>query len=115
MEDGHCRLPGRIGNGEGKEGRVLVVHAVELDALIGAEGHEPQTEPRWDLSRERLGGSLDGMLTQYIVLEEDGSVFNDEVATKRLDARLGRGGQGWFITAVATITEESGVVSCVAR
>ena len=45
VEDRHCRLPIRIGNGDGEDAGILIVHAVELDAFIRAEGREPQTLP----------------------------------------------------------------------
>src|SRR5271157_6143628 len=45
VEDGHCRFPIRIGNGDGEDAGIFVVHAVELDALVRTEGREPQTLP----------------------------------------------------------------------
>src|SRR5208337_2578036 len=45
VEDGHCRLPIRIGNGDGEDAGIFVVHTVELDAFIRAEGRETQSLP----------------------------------------------------------------------
>ena len=45
VEEGHFRMPGRIRNGDGEEAGVFVVHVVEINALIRAEGREPQTLP----------------------------------------------------------------------
>ena len=55
VEDGHCRFPIRIGNGHGEDAGILVVHAVELDAFIRAEGREPQTLPVEQVLREGQG------------------------------------------------------------
>ena len=41
VEEGHCRLPLGIGNGHGEDAGVFIVDAVELDAIIRAEGREP--------------------------------------------------------------------------
>ncbi len=41
VEDGHGRFPIRVGNGDGEDARVFIVDAVELDAVIRAEGREP--------------------------------------------------------------------------
>ena len=45
VEDRHGRFPLRIGDGDGEDAGILVVHAVELDAVIRAEGRQPQTLP----------------------------------------------------------------------
>ena len=55
VEEGHGRFPLRIGNGHGEDAGIFVVHAVELDAFIGAEGRQPQTLPVEQVLREGQG------------------------------------------------------------
>ena len=45
VQEGHRRFPIRIGNGDGEDAGILVVHAIELDTVIRAEGREPQSLP----------------------------------------------------------------------
>ena len=45
MEDGQLHFPGVIGNGDGEEAGILVVHVDEIDAVIRLKGREPQTLP----------------------------------------------------------------------
>ena len=45
VQNGHCRLPGWIRNGDWENAGILVVHAVELDAVIRTEGRQPKALP----------------------------------------------------------------------
>ena len=45
MEDGHLHFPGVIGNGDGEEAGILVVHVDEIDAVIRIKGRQPQSLP----------------------------------------------------------------------
>jgi hypothetical protein len=64
VQNGHCRLPGRIGYGNGEDAGVLVVHAIELYPVIGTKAGESQAPPleqilrygqsyAWTLGRKR--------------------------------------------------------------
>ena len=53
VEDGQFRVTGRIGNGDGEEAGVFVVHVGEFDALIWAEVREPQALPVEEVFRYR--------------------------------------------------------------
>ena len=45
MEKGHLHFSGVIGNGDGKEAGILVIHMDEIDAVIRLKGREPQSLP----------------------------------------------------------------------
>ena len=45
MEHGQLHFPGVIGNGDGEEAGILVVHVDEIDAVIRFKGREPQSRP----------------------------------------------------------------------
>ena len=45
------RLPGWIGNGDGEEAGIFVIHVADFDALIRAKGREPQTLPVEEVRR----------------------------------------------------------------
>src|SRR5271165_3887102 len=45
MNDGQLHLSGMIGNRDGEEAGVLVIHMDEINAIIGFEGSEAQTLP----------------------------------------------------------------------
>jgi hypothetical protein len=45
MNDGQLHLPSMIGNGNGEEAGVLVIHMDEINAIIRFEGSEAQTLP----------------------------------------------------------------------
>jgi len=53
VEDGQLRVPGWIGNGDGEEAGVFVVHVGEFDALVRAEIREPQALPTEQVLRHR--------------------------------------------------------------
>ena len=53
MEDGEFVMPRGIGDGEGEHGGVLVVDAVEVDALVGLEGRETESLPVQDVLGDR--------------------------------------------------------------
>jgi hypothetical protein len=41
MEHGHLHFSGVIGNGDGEEAGILVVHMDEIDAVIRRKGRQP--------------------------------------------------------------------------
>ena len=45
MEHGHLHFPGVIGDGDGEEAGILVVHVDEIDAVVGSKGRQPQSLP----------------------------------------------------------------------
>ena len=45
MEEGHLRFSGMIGNGDGEEAGILVVHMDKIDVIVGSKGREPQSLP----------------------------------------------------------------------
>ena len=55
VEDGQFRVPGWIGNGDGEEAGIFVVHVGEFDALIRAEGREPEALPVEEVLRYGQG------------------------------------------------------------
>src|SRR5271166_1324582 len=57
VQDGHFRMPGRIGNSNREHAGVLVVHAVEFNALIRAEAREPYALPVEEVLRCGQGDS----------------------------------------------------------
>ena len=54
MEHGHLHFSGVIGNGDGKEAGILVIHMDEIDAVIRSKGREPQPLPMKQVLRTRL-------------------------------------------------------------
>jgi hypothetical protein len=53
VEKGQLHLPGVIGNGDGKDACVLVVHVNEIDALKGFKGRQPDPFPVKQILRHR--------------------------------------------------------------
>jgi hypothetical protein len=45
MEHGHLHFPGVIGDGDGEEAGILVVHVNKIDAVIRSKSREPQSLP----------------------------------------------------------------------
>ena len=45
MEHGQLHFPGMIGNGDGKDAGILVVHVDKIDAVIWCKGRQPDSLP----------------------------------------------------------------------
>ena len=45
MDHGHLHFPSVIGNSDGEEAGIFVIHVDEIDALIRIKGREPQSLP----------------------------------------------------------------------
>ena len=57
VEQGQLQLPGVIGNGDGEDAGVLVVHVGEINALKGFKGRQPDPFPMEQILRHRQGNS----------------------------------------------------------
>ena len=57
VEQGQLHFPGVIGNGDGEDAGVLVVHVDEINALKGLEGRQPDPLPVEQILRHRQGNS----------------------------------------------------------
>ena len=55
MKEGHLHLSAMIGNRDGKEAGVLVVHMDEIDALVRSKGREPESLPMEQILRNGEG------------------------------------------------------------
>jgi len=59
VKHGQFRVPGWIGNGDGEEAGIFVVHIGDFDAVIPAIGCEPQTLPVEEILSIRQRRSAD--------------------------------------------------------
>ena len=57
VEKSQLHLPGVIGNGDGEDAGVLVVHVDEINALKGFKGRQPDPLPVEQILRHRQGNS----------------------------------------------------------
>ncbi len=57
VQDGQCRLSRWIGNRDGEYAGILIVHVIEIDAVIRAKPGEPQTAPVEQVLRYSEGDS----------------------------------------------------------
>ncbi len=57
MQKAHLRFTGMIGDGDGEEAGVLVVHMDEIDAAIRRESGEPQAFPVKHIVRDGQGNA----------------------------------------------------------
>ena len=57
VEKGQLHFPGVIGNGDGEDAGVLVVHVDEINALKGFKGRQPDPLPVEQILRHRQGNS----------------------------------------------------------
>ena len=55
MEEGHLHFSGVIGNGDGEEAGILVVHMDEINAVIRSKGREPEPLPVKQILRDGQG------------------------------------------------------------
>ena len=57
VKKGQLHFPGVIGNGDGEDAGVLVVHVDEINALKGFKGRQPDPLPMEQILRHRQGNS----------------------------------------------------------